>query len=306
MITVLNTPVLFLIFNRPDTTHRVFEAIRAAKPKQLFIAADGPRGTVISDKENSALTRSIVNSIDWECDVKTLFRDENLGCRGAVSSGISWFFNDVEEGIVLEDDCLPHPDFFKFAEMMLEKYRHTEQVMHISGGNFQFGQQRGNASYYFSRIAHIWGWASWRRAWSHYDVDMKDYPQFLNENKKQSFFADKQSEKYWLFHFTRMYKKAGTWDYQWTYAIMKNHGYCIMPNVNLISNIGFGDAATHASKKNDPVANMAVFSLPEIIHPGSVTYNEEADHFTITNAFPIPSFFTRATNKIVKIIKKFT
>jgi hypothetical protein len=301
----LETPVLFLIFNRPDTTQRVFQAIREAKPKQLFIAADGPRENVPSDKENALLTRAITDSVDWPCEVKTLYRSQNLGCRSAVSSGISWFFSEVEEGIVLEDDCLSHPDFFYFAQEMLIRYRNSPQVMHISGGNFQFGQTRGDASYYFSRIAHIWGWASWRRAWNTYDVDMKDYPEFLIQNRKHSFFADRKAERYWLFHFNRMYKKAGTWDYQWSYAIMKNHGYCIIPNVNLISNIGFGESATHAHKKSDPVANMEVFPIKTIVHPDKIEYNEEADRYTLEVAFPIPPFITRASNKIIKTIKKF-
>ncbi len=300
----MNTPVLFLIFNRPDVTQRVFNAIRLAKPRQLFVSADGARTDNKTDAEKCAETRAVIKQVDWDCEVKTFFRDQNLGCRRAVSSGIDWFFQNVEEGIILEDDCLPHSDFFNFCETLLEKYRNEPKVMHITGGNFQSGKQRGSASYYFSGISHIWGWASWRRAWQKYDVDMKDYPEFLKRNKEHSVFSNRKAEKYWLFLFNRVYNKADTWDYQWTYAVMKNGGLCIIPNVNLISNIGFGDNATHASKKNDPMANIPVHPLKEITHPEALEITEAADHYSMTEAFPIPSLPVRAVRKISKIIKK--
>jgi hypothetical protein len=179
------------------------------------------------------------------------------------------------------------------------------KVMHITGGNFQFGRKRGVASYYFSRIAHIWGWATWRRAWQAYDVDMKDYPQFRSNPHRSDFFVNQESEKYWLFYFDRVYKRAGTWDYQWTYAVMKNKGYSIIPNVNLISNIGFGNQATHAEKRTDPVSNIPVASLGEITHPPEIQVNDEADQFTIREAFPTPSLFTRIINKLKGSIKHF-
>ena len=299
----MNTPVLFLIFNRPDVTEEVFNAIKIAKPPKLFVAADGPRNGQKDDVAKCEQTRAIINQVDWTCEVKVLYQSQNLGCRMAVSSAIDWFFQNVEEGIILEDDCLPHPDFFFFCETLLAKYRHESSVMHISGDNFQFGVQRGPNSYYFSRISHIWGWASWRRAWQKYDVDMKDYPEFLERNKQKSIFTNAKSEKYWLFLFDRVYRKAGTWDYQWTYAVMKNHGFCIMPNVNLISNIGFGQQATHTSKKNDRLAKMDVYPLKEITHPLKIAVDESADQYTIDEVFPIPSLPARAAAKALKILK---
>lgn len=298
----LATPVLFIIFNRPDTTQRVFECIRAARPRLLFIAADGPRKDNPADEVKCKDARAIVKNIDWTCDVKTLFRDQNLGCREAVSSAIDWFFENVEQGIILEDDCLPHPDFFPFCETLLEKYKNDNSVMHISGGNFQFGEKRGNASYYFSHISHIWGWASWRRAWKTYDVDMKDFPEFLKSSKP--FFINDQLQQYWLFHFRRMYRGADTWDYQWSYAVMKNHGYCIIPNTNLISNIGFGEQATHSFDKKDPLANMATGPIGDLVHPATIGFNLEADRFTIESVFPIPSLYQRILAKIRKTLKQ--
>jgi len=299
------TPVLFIVFNRPETTVRVFEQIRLVKPRYLFVAADGPRKNSPADVKNCELVRELINkSIDWDCEVKKLYRDQNLGCRLAVSSAVTWFFDNVEEGIILEDDCLPHSDFFSFSKTLLEKYRNESSVMHISGDNFQFGVNRGNTSYYFSRISHIWGWASWRRAWKAYDVNMTDYPAFLQSDKP--FFLNKRLEKYWHFHFKRMYKGADTWDYQWTYAIMKKQGYCIIPNVNLISNIGFGDQATHSFDKKDLLSRMDTYSIGELIHPDSLQFNDEADEITIQKVFPIPSFRSRAINKIKKKIKSAT
>lgn len=156
----LKTAVLFLVFNRPETTKTVFEAIRKAKPKRLYIAADGPRKHREGENEKVSSVRQIVTYVDWPCDVKTLFRDENLGCKSAVSGAITWFFNHEEEGIILEDDCLPHPDFFPFCESLLKRYANDERIWVITGNNFQNGIQRGEASYYFSRYNHVWGWAS--------------------------------------------------------------------------------------------------------------------------------------------------
>jgi hypothetical protein len=296
-----NTPILFLIFNRPETTQKVFDAIRSVKPKHLFVAADGPRVEKVNDQQNCNAARSIIK-VDWNCELKKLFRTENLGCRVAVSSAIDWFFENVEEGIILEDDCLPHPDFFPFAESTLSSHRENPKVMHISGGNFQFGQKRGEASYYFSRISHIWGWATWRRAWEQYDVNMNDFPSFLKKNRKKSIFINKEVEKYWLFHFKRMYNKANTWDYQWTYAVMKKNGYCIIPNVNMISNIGFGANATHATDTQNKLANMDTLPLKSIIHPQTMIFMDEADTYTITEVFPIPSLAKRIVAKFSKIL----
>ena len=163
----MNVPVLFLIFKRPDTTQRVFEAIKKAKPKQLFISADGGRNEE-EKKSCNALREAIVAQIDWDCELKTLFRENNLGCKMAVSSGISWFFEEVEQGIILEDDCLPNESFFKFCETMLEKYKDDQSIWHIGANNFQDSIKRGDADYFFSMYSHIWGWASWRDRWQKY------------------------------------------------------------------------------------------------------------------------------------------
>lgn len=275
----MNTAVLFIIFNREDTATKVFSKIREQKPSKLYVAADGPRAHKEGEDAKCKLTReTILNMIDWECDVKTLFRDANLGCRKAVSSAIDWFFQNEEMGIILEDDCLPDSSFFNFCTDLLEKYKDDERVMMISGDNFQNGKKYGKASYYFSKYVHIWGWASWRRAWAMYDIDMKDYAVFKKENRMDDVFKDEQESSYWLERFDSVaLRNLDTWDYQWVYTVMKNNALAIMPNVNLISNIGFGTAATHTTDLNDPNANIPTQSIKKIEHPAFVLPNADAD-----------------------------
>ena len=228
-------PVLFIIFNRPETTERVFSAIRAYRPERLFVAADGPRPDRPEDREKCAAARALVKC-DWPCEVHTRFLDANAGCRDAVSGGVSWFFEQVDAGIILEDDCLPCPDFFRFAEAALEHYRDDERVMHISGVNFQ----ERPAGAYFSTIPHIWGGASWRRAWQHYDVDMADFPARREELK-----ATLPGTPYLRWVLLRMMRKTferspyfDTWDVQWHYTLAKLGALALTPGVNLVSNLG--------------------------------------------------------------------
>lgn len=292
-----DVPVLFLAFNRPETTRRVFDAIRQARPAQLFIAADGPRQDRPDEIGKCAETRETVSAIDWPCDVKTLFREHNLGCRKAVSSAIDWFFDHVEEGIILEDDCLPHPDFFRFCREMLEFHRDDHRVMHISGTNFQGGIKRGNASYYFSRYAHIWGWATWRRAWRFYDVDMKSFPEFKISDAPRQVFPIRRERKRWLEILEKVYRNDvvfRTWDFQWSYALFKENCLAVTPNVNLVSNIGFG-TGTHAS--NSKYANLPYVSIEEeLTHPDELIPNTEADKMVFNEAYANSNLFYKIKN----------
>ena len=235
-------PILFLIFNRPETTRRVFAAIRAYRPERLFIAADGPRSDRQGEAEMCRLAREAALRIDWQCEVTTRFLDANLGCRKAVSSAVDWFFSQVDEGAILEDDCLPCPGFFRFAEAMLEHFRDDEHVMHVSGVNFQDGARRGAADGFFSTIPHIWGWASWKRAWKHYDVDMKDYPELRGSGELAARLPGSRYLKWVLLRMMEQtYRRSpyfNTWDVQWHYALAKRGGLAVAPNVNLVSNIG--------------------------------------------------------------------
>lgn len=280
----MKTPILFLIFNRPELSFRVFDEIRKAKPEKLFIAADGPREKKSGDLELCIETRKVIELVDWPCEINTLFRKENLGCKIAVSSAINWFFEHVEEGIILEDDCLPDQSFFTFCETLLEKYRTEEKIFHISGTNFQNGLLRGDASYYFSRYAGIWGWATWRRAWKNYDVDMKLLDEYKNSGKIKSVFQNPEEQTYWLTKFSETEtEKINTWDYQWIFSLFYYNGISIRPNVNLISNIGIGKDPTHENEES--FGNIKLSSIEKITHPKTIEINATADKFDFNNKF---------------------
>lgn len=294
-------PILFVIFNRPDVTARVFEAIRKIKPEQLFIAADGPRLNKEGEGKLCEETRKITENIDWTCEVYRKYSDQNLGCKKGVSSAISWFFENVEEGIILEDDCLPDQSFFTFCQELLEKYKNTNQIKMISGDNFQFEKKYGDASYYFSNFPHIWGWATWRRAWNEYDLEMRTYPDFKRENRIAQIFKDKRIQKYWINLFDNLYNnKVDTWDGQWVYSIYNNNGIVILPNVNLVSNIGFGVDATHTKKSDDILGNIPSETIQTIIHPVSIMVNEEAD--ANYSSLLVKTVFVRILRKLQSVL----
>lgn len=243
-----STPILFLIFNRPEITQSVFEEIKKQKPKYLYVAADGARPHVAEDIEKCKATRALViDGIDWDCEVKTLFRDENLGCGIAVSEAITWFFENVEQGIILEDDCLPNSSFFSFCEGMLEYYKYDFRIMHVSGNSYAKNTKCEN--YYFTQLPFIWGWATWRRAWKLYDFNIKYISSQERTKILQKSFSNYEIIEYWdtvlkNFHLT---PKTYTWDYQWFLSIWQNEGLVIQPCVNLCQNIGFGKDATHTT-----------------------------------------------------------
>jgi len=286
----LKTPVAFIIFNRPSTTKRVFEAIRHARPPKLLLIADGPRLHRSGEAEQVADTRAIVEQIDWPCEVLRNYSDINLGCKRRVSSGLDWVFQTVEEAIILEDDCLPHQTFFRFCEELLEKYRDDERVMHISGDNFQVGQKWGKSSFYFSRYAHVWGWASWRRAWSHYDVqmrkwaDIKDQEMFLRE------FTNHAEKRFWKAKWNGV--RMGwidTWDFQWEFACLVQNSLSIVPGINLVTNIGFGEASTHSKRSHSVVANLPVEAMEfPLDYPHLLARNYDADEY-VSGLFFRPS-----------------
>jgi len=269
-----NTPILLLIFNRPEITQIVFNEIRKLKPAKLFIAADGPRSGVTGEKERCDRTRKITDQVNWDCDLKVLLQEKNLGCGLGPTTGINWFFENVDEGIILEDDCIPDQSFFYFCQELLEYYRDNKKIMHISGDNFQYGKKRGFSSYYFSKYAHGWGWATWRRAWKYNNINL------LNQELRKHI-----------------------WDKQWYLSMRKQKGLAVLPNVNLVSNIGTGDGATHT---NEPVhyanlpAKQMIFPL---IHPKIIIRHRLADFFTNRNMFK-GSFKRLVFQKLLNITPK--
>ncbi len=255
---LFNTPVLFLIFNRPDTTKQVFEKIREIKPKYLYVAADGPRSDKSGEGDLCEATRNVVlKNIDWDCELKTLLRNENLGCGLAVSGAINWFFENVEEGIILEDDTLADISFFNYCEVMLEKYRENKKVLHISGSSYA-NPNLIEHSYYFTRLPFIWGWATWSRAWKQYNFDTKYYSAVQKTKILNSAFSNQEIVDYWSNILTNFHllPKSFTWDYQWFLSIWEVGGLVIQPKVNLVKNIGFGEDATHTTSSNHVLASV--------------------------------------------------
>ncbi len=278
------TPILFLVFNRFNTAQRVFDEIRKQKPKYLYVAADGPRRSKIGEAEKCQKVRSLVDLIDWDCELKTLFRDENLGCGKAISSAITWFFQQVEQGIILEDDCVPHPDFFHYCEEMLNHYRDNETIKIISGDNFQDGQQRGSASYYFSAYPNIWGWATWRRTWEGYDLYLDQDTLLELKDALDFYFPSWNERQMWIDKFLTMKRQGvNTWDYQLLFKIWRDRGLCINPNVNLISNIGAGEDATHTNDSSSSMLNLIASSILPLKHATFIERDLAADKYYYEN-----------------------
>lgn len=297
------TPVLFLVFKRPDTTALVFEEIRKAQPKRLYVAADGPRNAEEQTKCNAV--REIVSHITWECEVKTLFREKNLGCKYAVSGAIDWFFEQEPEGIILEDDCLPSQSFFGFCSTLLEQYRDDDRIGHICGSNFQDGATRGNGSYYFSQLTHVWGWAGWRRVWKNYDVEMRSFANF-KESDLESSSTHAIRKETWYKNFNDTYKgNINTWDFQYAYANLINNYLSVMPNKNLIKNIGFGEDATHKFEIHH-FFNLETTEMDKIEHPCFFIPDVNADLYTESIEHPLPvqkNIYSRTWKKIKNFIR---
>lgn len=271
-------PILFLVFRRPDTTQKVFDVIRAVRPKKLFVGADGPNETRPGELEKVAAVRKIVQAVDWDCEVKYLFQEKNVGSKIAESTAISFFFEHVEEGIILEDDCLPDVSFFSYCAELLEHYRNDTRIMHISGANFLYGKKIGVGSYYFSQFASGWGWASWSRAWKLHDPNMKNYPEFKAQKQINNIISSRQIRYQFSRYFEDAFKrKVDAWDIPWVYTILSNHGLCISPNINLVKNIGFGIDSTYCSDSSAVVAGIKTRSMSEMIHPQFIVHNIEAD-----------------------------
>lgn len=295
----LTTPVAFIIFNRPDTTEKVFAEIAKAKPPKLLVVSDGARTQRAGEAEKVAATRAIIKRIDWPCEVLTNFSDVNLGCKRRVASGIDWIFEQVEEAIILEDDCLPDPSFFRFCQEMLERYRHDQRIGMVSGDNFQLGRRRNHDSYYYSKYTHIWGWATWRDRWAgSYDVTMAKWPRVRDEGWLVDLVGNTSDAAYWKKIFERVHRgEIDTWDYQWAFANWLEGRMSILPAVNMITNIGFDSNATHTTGVSD-LANMARASIEfPLTHPLGVFRNVQADLISERTCFRIP-ITKRVRNKL--------
>lgn len=282
----VETAVAFLIFNRPDTTARVFARIREARPSRLLVVADGPRADRPGEAERCAAARAVVDGVDWDCDLLTSYAEENLGCLRRVTSGLDWVFSTVPEAIVLEDDCLPDPTFFRFCQELLGRYRDDQRVAMVSGGNYQFGRRRTSHSYYFSRYTHIWGWATWRRAWRHCDAGLGLWPEVRDSGLLPHLLGGERAARYWGGLFERAHRgEADAWSYCWLFACWAQSGLTVLPNVNLVSNIGFAAGATHTTGASR-LAALPTEPMPfPLEHPACVFADPVADGHTERELF---------------------
>lgn len=295
----MKTPVVLIIFRRPDKTLQVLEKIRQVKPSKLFVICDAPRPEKPDEYEKCEKSRAIIDTVDWDCEVIKNYADTNLGSFRRIPTGLDWVFNQVEEAIILEDDCLPDITFFRFCEELLEYYRNDQRIMAISGDNFQLGKQRTQDSYYFSRYTHSWGWATWKRAWKHFDMEMSAWPEVRDKHLLRSILDSDRDVKYWTAILQDTYdSKIEAWDYRWTFSTWLQNSLTILPNVNLISNIGFGDGATHTFSPNNPFINLATqaMSFP-LQHPEFIIRDSMADQFTQSTMYD-PSLEFRIKRKL--------
>jgi hypothetical protein len=271
----MKTPVLVIIFKRPEMTRRVLEAVAAVRPPLILVAADGPRGAFEADQ--CAAARRVLDEIEFPCEVRTNFADANLGCGIRVHTAITWALEQVEEVVILEDDTLPNASFFRFCDELLARYRDDERVMHISGNNFVGAASKTPYSYYFSKYTHASGWATWRRAWRHFDWSVARWPEADAAGLLEATGADAYEARYWREIFERIHKGApDIWDYQWNFAVWSNSGLAILPSVNLVWNDGWGPDATHTQA---PMAWPETRELGEIRHPSFVFRNVAADAY---------------------------
>ncbi|MCK5491752.1 MAG: glycosyltransferase family 2 protein [Candidatus Omnitrophica bacterium] len=282
LLKQFNTPVALIVFNRPETTSQVLSAIRKVKPKQLFVIADGPRTNNLEDKKNCELVRKIIDDIDWDCQIYKKYSEINLGCGKGPSNGISWVFNNVNECIILEDDCIPDLSFFRFCEELLEKYRYDCRIMMISGNYHLLEKKRIEYSYFFSRNTQTWGWATWKRAWDFYDYEMTLWPEVKKSRWLERVLGTKQCVKYWERLFDECYKDKTRdyWDYQWTFCCWAQNALNIIPDRNLVTNIGVGDlGGSHFTGIHCPFVNLPVYEIEfPLRHPPVMIQHIEADN----------------------------
>jgi hypothetical protein len=300
-------PIALIVFNRPDKVERLLNVIRQIKPSKLFIIADGPRPNRPDDLKKCEMTRAVFEKIDWPCDVFKRYAQVNLGCGLNPSSGITWVFSQVEEAIILEDDCIPDLSFFPFCQELLARYRDDQRVMHIAGSNHCTRDEGVSTSYSFSRYTLSWGWATWRRAWQHYDFDMKLWEKL----RRTSFLQDvlngnKHDIRNWEDIFQTVYERhQDCWDYQWKFTCWHQGGLGILPRVNMISNIGSDSDASHTTIENQPYINLPSEAIDfPLQHPITITRNVHADQIIQAALFDWhPKFFNRVYRKLRRTFK---
>jgi hypothetical protein len=300
----LTTPVVLIVFNRPQLTQRLFEVLTQVRPPKLLIIADGPRADRPGEAERCRAVRDLVAEVSWPCEVLTNFAESNMGCRARIVSGLNWAFTLVEEAIILEDDILPALSFFRFCEEMLCRYRGDARVAMITGFNNSAHRARASHSYFFSELTHIWGWATWREAWQHYDEHMNSWPAVRDSGLLEEFFQKRSALRYWTAIFNSMYEGTGpnTWDYQWMFTNLCRRALSITPQVNLVRNTGFGEDGTHVTNANDaPVVPVEPLAFP-LRHPPAMIASRSLDLLDQeVSGWHVPALPKRAWRKLRRL-----
>ena len=301
------TALLLIIFNRPDLTLKLYEQLKTQKPNRIYIISDGGR----NDKERLIIEKSrmIFNNIDWDCEVKTNYSDYNLGLRKRIVSGIDWAFENEEKLIIIEDDCIPHPDFIPFCEEMLNKYKEHKEIMTINGCNLNHSLSRNNKeTYFFSRYANSWGWATWKDAWDIFDRDLVGLKNTqLNNILKSHFTAPLRATLYWRYKLNEVEKnRINSWAFRWMFTLFNKKAYAIVPRTNLISNIGNDERSTNTKGKLHYI-NLPTESLKskKITDPKQITPNDHYDRW-VEDSIYSKSFKYRFTWIIQKISSGIT
>lgn len=305
-----DVPIALFNFNRPELTRRVFEVVRQIKPRRLLLVADGPRASRPEDVQLCADVRAVFETIDWECEVTRNFSDVNMGSFRRNSSGLDWVFDSVEEAIVLEDDCLPSLTFFRYCEELLDRYRNDQRIGAISGNNFvPPGVAQGDASYFFSSYALTWGWATWSRVWKQVDLTMSWWEPEACKEMLRTIHPQTMEWQYWhsLYESIHNGQRKNAWDYQLILSSFRNSQLCVVPKVNLVSNIGFGAGATHLTDDNTPLANIPNMEMDfPLKHPASLWRSEKMDaaifQVRILDQYKPPSLGRRAVSKIASLL----
>jgi hypothetical protein len=284
----MRAPVAFFIFNRPRVTAQVFEAIAQARPSRLLVVADGPRSEHPDDAQLVAETREVVQHVDWPCEVLTCFAEDNLGCGARFATGLDWVFANASEAVILEDDCLPDPSFFRYCDELLERYRADERVHMVSGFSPLEPGRFGPDSYYFSRCYHIWGWATWARAWQSYDFEMTRWPELRNTRWLERHLHSRRAAEIARLLFDETYAgRIRQWDFQWVLSGWLRDAVSATPTVNLVRNLGFGAGATHLTDPNHPHAGRRSMPMTfPLRHPPEVKVLEQADRAEWKSVFP--------------------
>lgn len=312
LISPQNTiPITYIFFNRLDCVKQTFPPIKMQKPEQLFLISDGPRVGNDLDGLKIRDCRSFINEqIDWKCEVYRLYQDTNLGAGKNITTGLNWVFSQIDRTVILEDDCLPDPSFFRFCQELLEKYKDDDRIGMIGGSNHT--PRILSSSYFFSNFTMVWGWATWKRAWKYHDFEMSLWPDFKNNRSWLiEKIIDEENYVYWFNILDNLYRsdKSQVWDYQWSLALWVQNMLSIIPTKNLVKNIGFGPDATHTKVDHRNLSNIGVDKIDfPLIHPKGIYRNHAMDSIITERIYSNyrkgkRPFFLRIRRVLKKLLK---